>query len=122
MAEALYAADHGGVPHKLSQDRKGLLLIIGKGKQRKGPFRFQVGNTPDVVAQKTNVTVEALPPESLRLIEHGRAGSSLRFLDEDSHNLIEAACRHDVGEDVVAPGSPEHELEEASGIEGMDGS
>jgi hypothetical protein len=29
------------------------------------------------------------------------AGSSLHFFDEDSHNLVEAACRHDVGEEVA---------------------
>ena len=38
------------------------------------------------------------------------AGSSLHFLDEDSHNLIEAACRH-APNDVVA----ETALEEESG-------
>ena len=39
------------------------------------------------------------------------AGSSLHFLDEDSHNLIEAACRHDGDEEVAAPPEPEPDSE-----------
>ena len=30
------------------------------------------------------------------------AGSSLHFFDEDSHNLVEAACRHEEGQEVAA--------------------
>ena len=30
------------------------------------------------------------------------AGSSLHFFDEDSHNLVEAACRHEEDQDVEA--------------------
>ena len=30
------------------------------------------------------------------------AGSGLHFFDEDSHNLVEAACRHEVGQEVAA--------------------
>ena len=29
-------------------------------------------------------------------------GSSLHFFEEDSHNLVEAACRHEAGQDVAA--------------------
>ena len=29
-------------------------------------------------------------------------GSSLHFFDEDSHNLVEAACRHEEGQEVAA--------------------
>ena len=30
------------------------------------------------------------------------AGSGLHFFDEDNHNLVEAACRHEVGQEVPA--------------------
>lgn len=40
-------------------------------------------------------------------------GSSLHFLDEDSHNLIEAACRHQVGQEVGAENEGEGEAGEA---------
>lgn len=35
------------------------------------------------------------------------AGSSLYFLDEDTHNLVEAACRHQVDEEVAHDHEPQ---------------
>ena len=45
------------------------------------------------------------------------AGSSLHFFDEDSYNLVEAACRHEEGQKEVAAEDMEAEVE----LEGLDG-
>ena len=39
------------------------------------------------------------------------AGSSMLFFDEDNHNLVEAACRHEEGQEVAADTVPEAEGE-----------
>ena len=44
------------------------------------------------------------------------AGSSLHFFDEDSHNLVEAACRHEEGQEVAA-----EDMEAEVELEGLDG-
>ena len=43
------------------------------------------------------------------------AGSGLHFLDEDNHNLIEAACRHQVGQEVGAENEADAEGEAGPG-------
>jgi hypothetical protein len=42
-------------------------------------------------------------------------GSSLYFFEEDSHNLVEAACRHEAGQDVAAMDVVEAEVEDEVG-------
>ena len=39
------------------------------------------------------------------------AGSSMLFFDEDNHNIVEAACRHEEGQEVAADTVPEAEGE-----------
>lgn len=41
------------------------------------------------------------------------AGTSLHFLDEDSHNLVEAACWHEEGQEVATENETEGEAGEA---------
>jgi hypothetical protein len=45
------------------------------------------------------------------------AGSSLHFFDEDSHNLVEAACRHEEGQEVA--GELDEQAEAEVGEEGL---
>jgi hypothetical protein len=44
------------------------------------------------------------------------AGSSLHFFDEDSHELVEAACKHEEGQEVAA-----EDMEAEVELEGLDG-
>lgn len=39
------------------------------------------------------------------------AGSTLHFFDEDSHNLVQAACRHEEGQDVALENDADDNVE-----------